>query len=879
MKAEHAGILEGYFTDRRLSPDDIARIEHLIENDIEAATYFARLSMLEGVLHEWGGAQSAGAAPVRRIDRVRTAGRGTRTAWVWASVAACLAIVVGSVWYNGRQQRHFADVLEARVREIHGEAKIHRSGRVIVASIGMEILAGDRVETGPGGEMTLAYRDERTTVTAGNRSATYPTRVTIGDGGEGKRLHLEEGDIGCDAAPQPEGKPMAVTSPHARALVKGTRFGLFVRPRSTTLHVLEGAVVLERVPRKEGVEVVAGEFAVAGEHFSTAAKPVGEPGSLRDVLYRALRATCMEDMRALHKDVDALYRGELKRGDDCDLYRMICLGIASGITGYPRADRQGEDLGFMLGRAVEAARGEGAGVAPELSVEDRRVVLEAYTAARDAANGLLYSRWRENLHRITSSFKTADNPEKVRITDLIAFEWFYVWFYERGLAAAVHQGLSKWLDSAHPIDDLPCAAYLASVLRPMTEEEAKLEDSLESQLDPYEIHTRTKNRWRGIKPGAKGNTGEASACYLLCQSDPNARNAILWFKKPRFQEAVFTGQFRITGVGDGKLQVGTGFTWMEGRTCAFSLADYGSMGSAFVKEGLWAWFRMHLDCQGGDRWKARLWVWFEGRQPPSVRSIDEKNLPPVTGVQDAGLIDLDFVTIAGTEHVLTSGPEEDARLCLGTNNAAVTWRALGLEILRPVGELLFEDDFEKGLGKRWIGYRGRGNVTRTLSCLSTPVVETPGGPSTVLQIDCGGVVDVLSLAGLDRSFGHDAVVVEADVRIAETYGSSKAVRWTLLPFIPSEGGWDARTLFRDEKVTRSARLSEGAWFHYRREFVRRETEAGPVVDMKSFINGKCNSQLQIPGGGKNIAAYSFLFRAENCRVMIDNVVVRKLEKK
>jgi hypothetical protein len=159
------------------------------------------------------------------------------------------------------------------------------------------------------------------------------------------------------------------------------------------------------------------------------------------------------------------------------------------------------------------------------------------------------------------------------------------------------------------------------------------------------------------------------------------------------------------------------------------------------------------------------------------------------------------------------------------------------------------------------------------------VAETPAGRSTVLQIDCGGAADTLSIAGPDMSFGRGAMVVEADVRIAETYGRSKAVRWTVLPFVPSKGGWGDRTLFRGKEAALSARIDDGSWFRYRREFVRRETERGPVVDMKSYINGRYSSHIQIPGDGTHDKAYSFLFRAMNCRVLIDNFAVRKLEKK
>jgi len=76
-----------------------------------------------------------------------------------------------------------------------------------------------------------------------------------------KRLELTSGALACNAARQPEGRPMLLVTPNATATVIGTTFWLDVYGEETTLTVEKGTVVLAQ--NEQRVEVDAGKTAMA----------------------------------------------------------------------------------------------------------------------------------------------------------------------------------------------------------------------------------------------------------------------------------------------------------------------------------------------------------------------------------------------------------------------------------------------------------------------------------------------------------------------------------------------------------------------------------------------------------------------------------------
>jgi WD40 repeat protein len=79
----------------------------------------------------------------------------------------------------------------------------------------------------------------------------------------GKRVSLLAGFLGADVTKQPEGRPMVLTTPHAKVVVQGTRFSLVNSPEATRVDLEKGSVRLTRRSDGESVEMAAGTFSIA----------------------------------------------------------------------------------------------------------------------------------------------------------------------------------------------------------------------------------------------------------------------------------------------------------------------------------------------------------------------------------------------------------------------------------------------------------------------------------------------------------------------------------------------------------------------------------------------------------------------------------------
>ena len=71
---------------------------------------------------------------------------GSRSWGIWAATAVCLAVAAGTVLYNVNQSARMAELIAARIQHTAPGATIVRSGQVFTATMGFEVLAGDRTE-------------------------------------------------------------------------------------------------------------------------------------------------------------------------------------------------------------------------------------------------------------------------------------------------------------------------------------------------------------------------------------------------------------------------------------------------------------------------------------------------------------------------------------------------------------------------------------------------------------------------------------------------------------------------------------------------------------------------------------------------------------
>lgn len=145
---------------------------------------------------------------------------------------------------------------------------------------GEVLLAGAKAAAGKGiasGQALVAGRDAYASVRFPDGTRLEISGATqvgrIADGVPGKAIQIEEGYASLDAAKQPAGKPLVISTPHAEATVLGTEFTLHVTPAFTRLDVREGRVKLTRLPAAVAtVTVGAGQFAIAGKDHEFASR-------------------------------------------------------------------------------------------------------------------------------------------------------------------------------------------------------------------------------------------------------------------------------------------------------------------------------------------------------------------------------------------------------------------------------------------------------------------------------------------------------------------------------------------------------------------------------------------------------------------------------
>ncbi|MFC1671894.1 FecR domain-containing protein [Planctomycetota bacterium] len=273
-----AQALTGKYLDGRIDDEELRELERLLDNHEGARVAFlneARLCDELGLVMESSGSMERTShqphVPTAQREFLLHPRRRPVRWGAWISVAACLAVIVGAVVYNARQEQRFVEVMVARIQQASpGVTVVRADGNTVVAVVGLDLFAGDRIATKKGGKLVFAYPGEKTNVTAG--SDGRETVFSIGDSKEGKRIHLEKGVLDAAVDPQPADRHMVVTTPHASCEVKGTRFVLAVDARMTRIDVTEGKVLFARRAEGDSILVVAVGFATAGEAIAQAAR-------------------------------------------------------------------------------------------------------------------------------------------------------------------------------------------------------------------------------------------------------------------------------------------------------------------------------------------------------------------------------------------------------------------------------------------------------------------------------------------------------------------------------------------------------------------------------------------------------------------------------
>lgn len=122
---------------------------------------------------------------------------------------------------------------------------------------GDSIPSARTIQTAAGSSLKFQYKDG--SVVELGPDATMRVESSLMN--SGKRIHLAQGKLACEIAPQRT--PMVISTLHAKATVLGTAFTMAVSPATTMLQVTDGAVLLRQTGATEGVVVRAGFRATA----------------------------------------------------------------------------------------------------------------------------------------------------------------------------------------------------------------------------------------------------------------------------------------------------------------------------------------------------------------------------------------------------------------------------------------------------------------------------------------------------------------------------------------------------------------------------------------------------------------------------------------
>lgn len=249
---ELADLIEAYL-DGDLSPSETERLDQALRSSREAKDAFWRIAQERALLRaaaqetKLGEAIRTGAVPAPKA--LRPARKRLITALKVAGPLAAAAAIMVTVHLH-RESRQIRRELSLTVVEADGVGQHLRPNAIV--------RPGQRVRTMPREAVRLAYPDGSEVHVRAN------SRLLVADtvrSGNNKRIHLERGLLIVDANPQPESRPMVLTTPHAVATVLGTQFALRVNRARTQLRVREGSVQFDRRGSTSPQLVRAGELA------------------------------------------------------------------------------------------------------------------------------------------------------------------------------------------------------------------------------------------------------------------------------------------------------------------------------------------------------------------------------------------------------------------------------------------------------------------------------------------------------------------------------------------------------------------------------------------------------------------------------------------
>lgn len=276
-----------------MTPEMQKRLDQLVGAHLDGALDAERTRELAELLAADGDARRAFARALAMDTALPQVARRRRAPLLlWACSAAAALLALGVAWWLLR---------EAPGPRVDGDgAVVMRAGRDIPAAEAGPLRAADRLRTGSAPAVVLWPEGTRAVLSAGGR-------LDLLAAGPAKDLHLDEGSLDVDAAPQVGDRSLQVRAEGLSASVVGTRFRLARAGGSTSLAVQHGSVAVQAGGERR--TVAAGQLAVASTSRPLWVSPVGQ--DLAAILAEpALRL----DAAALARDRGTGWTGTVRDG-------------------------------------------------------------------------------------------------------------------------------------------------------------------------------------------------------------------------------------------------------------------------------------------------------------------------------------------------------------------------------------------------------------------------------------------------------------------------------------------------------------------------------------------------------------------------------------
>jgi len=283
--------------DAEISDADTEELEQLLSDSAEARDEHLACCKLEAGLRGRLGSVDVAARVMAEIaaQPVSSGGETTRRRFrllslPWLRVAAAMVVLCGigllaHLWTRPPVTAGPPAFAGVRIANADPGVTVLSGGERRQATGELPLRHGDMVETAYMRVASLVYRD-------GTRIVLGPsTTATVGDPTgketERKTIHLWHGTSTAHVAEQPEGRPLAITTPGAAAEVLGTRFRVSVDDAQTRVDVVEGKVKLTREADGASATVSRGQFAASAPTVEPVAAP--QPPRVRDALVALYR--------------------------------------------------------------------------------------------------------------------------------------------------------------------------------------------------------------------------------------------------------------------------------------------------------------------------------------------------------------------------------------------------------------------------------------------------------------------------------------------------------------------------------------------------------------------------------------------------------------